>query len=171
LSNNTTLHHTSPLVESVAAYNVASSSVASSNVGLNIVRIGYDDARLAEVAEVVDEGREDGGAGEEGEAMVEELIASTGLKGGSAARIRKRLLEYKFGGGGGGGGGSGKAKGGGKGGKGGGRKGGGRGAGQEGKERAKTKSKAKKSGKADMAVSDIASYRFVPLALVTVVLR
>ena len=51
---------------------------------------GYDDARLRAVAEEVDEDREG-----EGTAAVEALIAATGVKGGSAVKLRRRLLDPK----------------------------------------------------------------------------
>jgi len=51
---------------------------------------GYDDAALRAVAEQVDEDREGAGA-----AAVEALIAATGVKGGSAVKLRRRLLDPK----------------------------------------------------------------------------
>eukprot|EP00964_Phaeocystis_antarctica_P010401 scaffold5726_cov72-Phaeocystis_antarctica.AAC.5 len=51
---------------------------------------GYDDTRLRAVAEEVDEDREG-----EGTAAVEALIAATGVKGGSAVKLRRRLLDPK----------------------------------------------------------------------------
>jgi HrpA-like RNA helicase len=101
---------------------------------------GYDDAALLELAEVIDADREEGGS--EGAEALDEMIAAVALKGGSAVKFRKRLLEPppKGGGGGakgargakGGGGGRGKTGGGGARGSG----GGGRGArGKDAKER------------------------------------
>ena len=80
---------------------------------------GYDDAALAEVAEALDDDRE------AGTAALDEMIEAVGLRGGSAVKVRKRMLEPpKRGGGGGGGGKGGGGGGGGKGGRGGGGKGG-----------------------------------------------
>ena len=92
---------------------------------------GYDDAALAEVAEALDDDRE------AGTAALDEMIEAVGLRGGSAVKVRKRMLEPpKRGGGGGGGGKGGGGGGGGKGGRGGGggggRGGGGRGGGGKG---------------------------------------
>ena len=86
---------------------------------------GYDDAKLKEVAEEVDEDRSEGGAGA---AAVDAMIAAVGVKGGSAVKLKRRMMAPpgKGGGrGGGGGGGGGGGKGGGGGGGGGGGKGGG----------------------------------------------
>ena len=82
---------------------------------------GYDDARLADIAELIDMDMEEGGdaiAGGEGAAAVEELIATVGVKGGSAVKLRRRLLDPAGGKGGGrgdgrGSKGGGRAKGGG----------------------------------------------------------
>jgi len=49
---------------------------------------GYDDDRLREIAEVVDEDRDGEGTG-----LIDTLIEETGLKGGSAVKLRRRLLE------------------------------------------------------------------------------
>jgi len=49
---------------------------------------GYDDDRLREIADVVDEDRDGEGTG-----LIDTLIEETGLKGGSAVKLRRRLLE------------------------------------------------------------------------------
>ena len=58
---------------------------------------GVDDERLAEIATLVDEDREgeaEGcGSSGDGAAAIDELIASVGIKGGSAVKLKRRLLD------------------------------------------------------------------------------
>ena len=70
---------------------------------------GYDDAKLKEVAEEVDDDRSEGGAGA---AAVDAMIAAVGVKGGSAVKLKRRMMAPpgKGGGRGGGGGGGGAAE-------------------------------------------------------------
>ena len=94
---------------------------------------GITDERLCEIGVAIDEDREARQAGEEegpgeGADALEALITSVGLKGGSAVKLRRRLLDFNPRAGGGGGGSGGKG-GGGKGGRGGGRGGSGEGGG------------------------------------------
>ena len=64
---------------------------------------GFGDSELMEIAECIDAEREEGG-GSEGSDNLERMMAAVGLRGGSAVKFRKRLLEPPGKGGGRGGG-------------------------------------------------------------------
>ena len=90
---------------------------------------GYDDAALLEIAQAIDDDRDEGT--QEGAEALDAMIEAVGLRGGSAVKVRKRMLEPpKKGGGGKGRGGKGGGTGSGGGRDGGG--GGGRGRGSGG---------------------------------------
>ena len=105
-------------------------------------KVGFDDAALAQLAQAVDDDDAcsgDEGDGEGGAAAVDQLVADVGLRGGSAIKLRKRLLEHRtFGKASAGTGGGGGRGGGAKGGRGGGGKGG------KGKSKSSTKKSADK---------------------------
>ena len=110
---------------------------------------GFDDSALAVLAALVDDGDDSDDGGEEsqgvGAAAVDDMIDRVGLIGGSAVKMRKRLLDHKsFSKGGRGGSGSGRGRGGGRGGGGGGR-------GDKGRGSSSSKGKGKGKGKTTAA--------------------